>query len=180
MPEARSRNRPVSLGHWVGSVGDENDIQPIEGRGAAATKRGSLNSSKDVNNLSRYDRGGLDELAPSSAVNNTNQKRFQHQGDGKRRRKSRSADCTGADGVSGSGKSTVALELHRVLVWPFQEMTTSILRRISRKRVPAAHLMTPTGCLGCGRSQVGSTSAWPPMSPASSPVPTSNAHHRFD
>jgi Domain of unknown function (DUF5107) len=29
----------------------------------------------------------------------------------------------------------------------------------------AARLMTPTGSPGCGRSQLGSTSAWPPMGP---------------
>src|SRR5208282_5586254 len=64
--------------------------------------RGSLNGSKRVNILtSRLDRGGSDELASSSAVDNANQKRFQHQGGGKRRRESRAADGACADGGLG-------------------------------------------------------------------------------
>jgi carbohydrate kinase (thermoresistant glucokinase family) len=61
-----------------------------------------LNGSKSVNILtSQFDRGGSDELASSSAVDNANQKRTQHRGGGKRRRESRSADGACADGGLG-------------------------------------------------------------------------------
>jgi ABC-type phosphate/phosphonate transport system ATPase subunit len=61
-------------------------------------------------------------------------------------------------GVSGSGKSTIALELQRVLHWPFQE---------GDDLHPPANVETQTGCLGSRPSRVGSTSVWRHMSPES-------------
>src|SRR6516162_9710643 len=62
-------------------------------------------------------------------------------------------------GVSGSGKSTVALELHRVLGWPFQE-GDDLHPPSNVEKMRSGHpLDEPTGCLGCGRSLVGSTTA---------------------
>src|ERR1700730_15821148 len=90
----------VALGTALKRGGTISDVEKQRHRGPKRV--GSLNSSKGVNILaSRFDRGGSDELASSSAVDNANQKRIQHRGVGKRRRESRSADGSGADGGLG-------------------------------------------------------------------------------
>src|SRR5216684_3898778 len=75
-------------------------------------------------------------------------------------------------GVSGSGKSTVAQELQRVLGWPFQEGDDLHPPANIEKMRSGQPLNDQDRLPGCKRSGAGSTSAWRRISRASSPVPT--------
>jgi len=74
----------------------------------------------------------------------------------RRHRRSDLSDGSRADGVSGSGKSTVAQELQRRLGWIFQEATTSIAGKRREDALRSA-AQRRDRCPGCKPSRAGST-----------------------